>query len=199
MIRAILITIVSTLLASCNETPSLSAGGDTAGCTTRAYDTIGGPIELTDHNNNLVTEKDFLGKPSLVFFGFTYCPDVCPSTLVTIERALRKLPKDTEPPRTVFISVDSERDTPGVLADYLSSSVFPEDVVGLTGTNEELRTVAGDFSAYFNRVETTDSMLEYTMDHSTIVYLMDENWKLKTFFTHLDTDKSIASCLQKLL
>ncbi len=199
MIRAMLLAIVSTLLASCNESPLLSAGGDTAGCTTRAYDTIGGPIELTDHNNNVVTEKDFVGKPSLVFFGFTYCPDVCPSTLVTIGRALRKLPEDIEPPKTVFISVDTERDSPNVLADYLSSSVFPEDIVGLTGTEEQLRTVAGGFSAYFNKVDTTDSMLEYTMDHSTIVYLMDENWKLKTFFTHVDTDKSITSCLKKLL
>ena len=199
MIRAILLAIVSTLLASCNESPVLSAGGDIAGCTTRAYDTIGGPFELRDHTNNLVTEKDFLGKPSLVFFGFTYCPDVCPSTMATIGRALRRLPKDQPPPRTVFISVDSERDSPEVLADYLSASVFPEDTVGLTGSDEELRSVAGGFSAYFNRVETTDSMLEYTMDHSTIVYLMDENWKLKTFFTHNDTDRSIASCLKQLL
>lgn len=199
MNKAILLAIVSTLLASCNETPFLSAGGDTGGCTTRAYDTIGGPIQLTDQTNSLVTEKDFLGKPSLVFFGFTYCPDVCPSTLVTIKRALQKLPKDIEPPRTVFISVDSERDTPRELASYLSSEAFPKDIVGLTGSEEELRTVAGDFSAYFNRVESDDSMQEYSVDHSTILYLMDEDWKLKTFFTHNDTDNSIASCLRKIL
>lgn len=199
MTRAILLAIVSTLLASCNESPILTAGGDTAGCTTRAYDTIGGSIQLIDHTNKSVTEKDFLGKHSLVFFGFTYCPDVCPATLTTIRRALRKLPKDVMPPRTVFISVDPERDTAEKLAEYLSLPGFPDDLVGLTGSEDSLRAAAGVFSAYFNKVETSESLAEYTMDHSTIIYLMDENWKLKTFFTHQDTDNSIASCLKKLL
>ena len=175
------------------------AGGAVASCATRAYDTIGGPFALIDQTGALVTEADFKGRHSLVFFGFTYCPDICPATLVTIDRALQRLPEHVERPRTVLISVDPERDTPESLAAYLQTDVFPDDITGLTGPLENIEAVADAFSAGFSKVETPESLSEYTMDHSSIVYLMDEDWTLKTFFTNEATAETIATCLTDLL
>lgn len=188
------------LLAACGQAaPPPTAGGAEAGCSTRAYDTIGGPITLVDDGGSTVTEADFKGAPSLVFFGFTYCPDICPGTLVTLDRAIDRLPEDVAPPRTILITVDPERDTPDVLAQYLSTPAFPSNSVGLTGTDEQVRAAADAFKADYSRIEAPQSLGEYTMDHTSLVYLMDEDWSLKTFFTHQDTDESIATCLAELL
>ena len=178
----------------------LSAGGPVAGCTSRAYDEIGGPFELTMHTGERVTQEDFKGKPSLVYFGFTYCPDVCPGTLVAINNAYERLPEGMDHPQTLLISVDPERDTPEVLADYVSSNAFPDGLVGLTGTPEEIEAVANEFSAAFTRVETPESVAEYTMDHTSLIYVMDEDWKLATFFSEtINNPDEIARCLSSIL
>ncbi|WP_291078432.1 SCO family protein [Hyphomonas sp.] len=193
------------LLAACspsNESvPAETArsGGAQASCLSRAYPEIGGPISLINQAGDRVTEADFKGRPTLVYFGFTYCPDVCPMTLVTVERAYEQLPEGMEPPQTVLISVDPERDTPDVLASYVKAPRFPENLVGLTGTDEEVRAAADEFLSDYSRVEQSDSQSEYTMDHTSLLYLMDEDWQLKTFFTHEDTADSIAACLGELL
>ncbi len=192
------------LLAACTD-PAVqpaaeeSAGGAVASCATRAYDHIGGPFELIDQTGAAITQDAFKDRPSLVFFGFTYCPDICPATLVTIERALQRLPDNIAPPRTVLISVDPERDTPEAMADYLQTPVFPDDITGLTGSIDAIRAAADAFSAGFTKVETPASLADYTMDHSTIIYLMDEDWSLKTFFTHDATAEDIATCLAEHL
>ncbi|WP_300421968.1 SCO family protein, partial [uncultured Hyphomonas sp.] len=173
--------------------------GPVAGCTSRAYDEIGGPFELTMHTGERGTQEDFKGKPSLVYFGFTYCPDVCPMTLVNVERAYEQLPESVEPPQTLLISVDPERDTPEVLASYVKAPRFPKNLIGLTGTPEEIRAAADEFLSDFSRVEQSESQSEYTMDHTSLLYLMDENWQLKTFFTHEDTAETISACLGEIL
>ena len=98
-----------------------------------------------------------------------------------------------------LISVDPERDTPEVLASYVKAPRFPKNLVGLTGTPEEIRAAADEFLSDFSRVEQSESQSEYTMDHTSLLYLMDENWQLKTFFTHEDTAETISACLGEIL
>ncbi len=163
---------------------------------TRAYDTIGGPISLISHTGDRVTEETFKGAPTLIYFGFTYCPDFCPATLVAIEKAYERLPDSLEPPQTVLITVDPERDTPEALAAYVSNDAFPDNLIGLTGSEEEVRAAADAFIAQYQRIETPDSLAEYTMDHTLLLYLMDENWQLSTFFSEVESDPdSVATCL----
>jgi protein SCO1/2 len=196
-------------LAACSpagETPDSAAapaaaksGGLQSGCLSRAYPEIGGPISLVSSTGARVTEADFKGRPTLIYFGFTYCPDVCPMTLQTVAAAYRKLPEGTERPQTLLISIDPGRDTPEALATYVANKAFPEGLQGLTGTEAEIRAAADAFKADYSRVEQPDSMAEYTMDHTSLLYLMDEEWKLKTFFTHQDTPDTIAACLEEVM
>ncbi len=175
------------------------SGGDQASCLSRAYPEIGGPIALVSSTGARVTEADFKGRPTLIYFGFTYCPDVCPLTLTTVAAAYRKLPEGTERPQTLLISVDPGRDTPEALAVYVANKAFPEGLQGLTGTEAEIRAAADAFKADYSRVDQPDSMAEYTMDHTSLLYLMDENWQLKSFFTHQDTPDTIAVCLEEVM
>jgi protein SCO1/2 len=171
------------------------SGGAQSSCLSRAYPEIGGPISLVSSTGARVTEADFKGRPTLIYFGFTYCPDVCPMTLTSVAAAYRKLPEGVTPPQTLLISVDPARDTPEALATYVANKAFPAGLIGLTGTEEEIRAAADAFKADYSRVDQPDSMAEYTMDHTSLLYLMDENWQLKTFFTHQDTADTIAECL----
>ncbi|MEO1101978.1 MAG: SCO family protein [Pseudomonadota bacterium] len=200
MMKYLTVAASLALLAACGgaDAPQ-TAGGDQANCSTRAYDEIGGPVSLVDHTGTAITQDDLKGRTSLVFFGFTYCPDVCPMTLVTIDRALEQLPDSVEAPQTVLISVDPERDTPEALATYISTDAFPDDIIGLTGTPEQIRAAADVFFADYARIESPESVAEYTMDHTSLVYLMDENWSLKTFFTHENSAETMSACLSELL
>lgn len=196
-------------LAACSpagEAPESAAapvaaksGGLQSGCLSRAYPEIGGPISLVSSTGARVTEADFKGRPTLIYFGFTYCPDVCPMTLQTVAAAYRKLPEGTERPQTLLISIDPGRDTPEALATYVANKAFPEGLQGLTGTEAEIRAAADAFKADYSRVEQPDSMAEYTMDHTSLLYLMDEEWQLQTFFTHQDTPDTIAACLEEVM
>ena len=190
-------------LAACsapsNGPEAAKAGGAVANCASRAYDDIGGPFSLINQAGEVVTEETFKGGHSLVYFGFTYCPDVCPAALVTIERALQRLPEDITRPKTVLISIDPERDTPEALASYIETPVFPDDMVALTGSVEAITAAAEGFKTGFARIDTPDSLADYTMDHTSIIYLMDENWSLKTFFTHDATAEQIGDCLSEHL
>lgn len=181
------------------EAPVAKSGGAQSDCLSRAYPEIGGPISLIDHTGRRVTEEDFKGRPTLVYFGFTYCPDVCPTALVGLATAYKKLPEGMEPPQTLLVTVDPERDTPEVLASYVSTKAFPKGLVGLTGSPEEVRAAADSFLADYSRIEQPESLAEYTMDHTNLIYVMDENWEIESFFTHTDTPDMIAACLGKLL
>lgn len=193
---------LSAVLAACGgeEPVKVTAGGSTANCSTRAYEEIGGPFTLTNHLGERVTEENFKGRPTLIYFGFTYCPDVCPSTLVGIANAYDRLPDGVDAPQTLLISIDPERDTPEALSKYVESNSFPDGLVGLTGTPEEIQTVADEFFVGFEKIETPDSLAGYTMDHTSLLYLMDEDWKLKTFFAEGNSNpEDMATCLAQLL
>ncbi len=189
-------------LAACgpaSEEAAPKSGGFQSDCLSRAYPEIGGPISLVSSTGVRVTEADFKGGYSMIYFGFTYCPDVCPMTLQTVAAAYRKLPEGMTPPQMLLISVDPERDTPEALATYLDKAAFPAGSIGLTGTEDEIRAAADAFKADYSKVEQPDSLAEYTMDHTSLLYLMDNDWQLKTFFTHQDTPDTIAACLGQVI
>jgi protein SCO1 len=202
----LLLPLIAVLIAACSpaEPPAdtgagIQSSGETSGCLSRAYPEIGGPVALTAHTGAQVTEADFKGRPALIYFGFTYCPDVCPMALTTVAAAYRKLPDSVTPPQALLITVDPARDTPEALAAYVSSNAYPPGLMGLTGSEEEIRAAADAFKADYSRIEQPDSVADYLMDHTSLLYLMDENWQLKTFFTHQDTPDTIAACLQDVL
>ncbi len=133
-----------------------------------ATSAVGGPFTLTDHNGQTVTEKDFAGEPHLVFFGFTHCPDVCPTTLFQLSELLKATGEEGRNLRALFITVDPERDTPEVMKSYVSS--FDERIIGLTGNQAAVDAAVKTFRAYARKAPTGDG--DYTMEHSSVVYLM---------------------------
>jgi protein SCO1/2 len=139
---------------------------------------IGGPFSLTDQNGRTVTEKDLKGKPFLVFFGYTNCPDFCPTTMFEISEVLRKLGPAADRTRALFITVDPERDTPAALKDYVSS--FDPHITALTGEPEAIAAVAKAYRAYYRKVPLRDG--GYTMDHLVLVYLMDKDGRFVSRF-----------------
>ena len=157
---------------------------------------IGGPFTLTDQDGKTVTEADFLGKPMLVYFGYSYCPDVCPFALQMMATALDSLGKDKAKITPVFVSVDPERDTPENLAQYVRSASFPDGLVGLTGTPEQIKAVAGAYAVYYKKVGEGD---DYIMDHTSAMFLMDKSGKYVAVFTHSSSVDDIAKCLRRHL
>ena len=138
---------------------------------------VGGPFQLVDQEGRPVDESLLQGKWSLVFFGFTYCPDFCPTTLQMLEATKQQLGAQAQDLQIVFISVDPERDTPQALKDYLSSDGFPEGVIGLTGTPAQVRAAADAYRAYYQKVGEGEG---YTMNHSLTVYLMGPDGTFRT-------------------
>ena len=134
---------------------------------------IGGPFQLTDQTGQTVTEKNMQGRPSLIFFGFTHCPDVCPTTLFEISEVLRVMGKDADRVNAYYISVDPERDTLAAMKDYLSS--FDPRLKGLTGSPEQVAKVLSEYRVYARKVPLKDG--DYTLDHTALIYLMDRDGK----------------------
>ena len=129
---------------------------------------VGGPFALQAADGKTVTDKDFLGAPTLVYFGYTHCPDICPTDLAEMTAIFAKLPD--KPIKGLFITVDPERDTPGIMADYVSS--FDKRIVGLSGTPEQIAEAERTFRVYARKGEVKPDG-SYSMDHTSIVYLMD--------------------------
>ncbi|OYX35813.1 MAG: SCO family protein [Caulobacterales bacterium 32-69-10] len=130
---------------------------------------IGGPFQLIDTERRPVTEASLLGKPTVVFFGFTFCPEVCPTTLAELTAALKTLGPDADKLNVVFVSVDPERDTPEQMKLYLSS--FDPRIQGFTGTVEQVDRAAKAYRVYHRKVDTGEG--GYTMDHTATIYLFD--------------------------
>ena len=130
---------------------------------------IGGPFQLVDMQGRPVTEKSLLGKPTAIFFGFTYCPEICPTTLAEMTGWLKALGNDADKLNAVFVSVDPERDTPEQLRLYLAN--FDPRIQGLTGTSEQVAAVTKAYRVYYKKIPTDGG--GYTVDHSAAVYLFD--------------------------
>ncbi len=131
---------------------------------------IGGPFKLIDQSGKPITDRDFKGRPLLVFFGYTHCPDICPTTLFEMSEVLHALGDDADRINALFITVDPERDTPAVMKDYLSS--FDPHLRGATGDRQAIEATEKDYRVYAKKVPTNNG--DYSMDHTALVYLMDK-------------------------
>ncbi len=158
---------------------------------------VGGPFTLTDHTGKRVTDEDFRGRFMLVFFGFTYCPDVCPTALQVMAAALDKLGAKAEQITPVLITVDPERDTPEQMAMYVKS--FHPKLVGLTGSPAEIEAVTKAYRVYYKRVADPKSSAGYTMDHSAIIYVMGPDGVFRTHFAYTVNADAMADRLDRLL
>jgi protein SCO1 len=156
---------------------------------------IGGPFSLVDQNGQPFSDKDLKGKSFLVFFGFTHCPDVCPTTLFEISEIMRNLGPAADRTAALFISVDPERDTPEAMKDYLSS--FDQHIRGLTGDAAGLAAVAKAYRVYYKKVPLDGG--DYTMDHTAIVYLMDKDGRFVAPFNMRRTTDVAAADLRTRL
>jgi protein SCO1/2 len=141
---------------------------------------VGGPFELIDHTGRVRTERDFRGKLLLVYFGFTWCPDVCPTDLQAIGLALDKLGADAAQVQPLFISVDPERDTSDHLAEYVP--LFHPRLVGFTGSGDAIRRAADAYKVYYAKVSVGKDPSDYTVDHTAFIYLMDRDGNYLGFF-----------------
>jgi len=157
---------------------------------------VGGPFTLVDHTGKTVTDKDFRGRYMLVYFGFTNCPDVCPSGLQVIAAALDKVGAKADQVTPIFVTVDPERDTPDQLASYVSS--FHPRLVGLTGSPEQIAAALKAYRVYAKKVEDPKSSAGFTYDHTSIIYLMDRNGDYLANFTHATSVDRIADRLAQL-
>src|SRR5258708_21337179 len=158
---------------------------------------IGGSFALTDQDGRTVTSDSLKGKPTLIYFGFTYCPDVCPTSLLLMETAIEKLgPDAAKKVNLVFITIDPERDTPQLLKGYVEN--FGPTFIGLTGTPQQIADVARAYRVYYQKVPGKEGG-PYLMDHSSIVYLLDPNGRFVTHFTPQPQAEAVATSLGPLL
>jgi protein SCO1 len=156
---------------------------------------IGGSFQLTDQSGATVTEKSLQGRPTLIFFGFTHCPDVCPTALFEISEILRAMGKDADRVNAYFISVDPERDSEAAMKDYLSS--FDPHLKGLTGNPDAVAKVLSAYRVYAKKVPLKDG--DYTMDHTALTYLMDRDGRFVAPFNLNRTPDEAAADLKKYL
>jgi len=155
---------------------------------------IGGPFTLTDDTGATVSEKTLAGKPYAMYFGYTFCPDVCPTTLFDLSRWIKKLGPDADKLNYVFVTVDPERDTVKSMHAYLSS--FDQHIRGYTGTPAQIAQIAKEYRVYYKKIPSADG--GYTMDHSAIIYLMGPDDKFVTVIPYQEDDASAVAKLKNL-
>jgi protein SCO1/2 len=156
---------------------------------------IGGPFKLVDQSGKPVTDEDMKGHPFLVFFGYTHCPDICPTTLFEMSEVMRALGKDADGVNALFITVDPERDTPAVMKDYLSS--FDPHLRGATGDQKAIDAVEKAYRVYAKKVPAEKG--DYSMDHTALVYLMDKQGRFVAPFKLDRKPETAAADLRRYL
>lgn len=155
---------------------------------------IGGPFVLTASNGQQVSSEDFSDKAKVIFFGFTHCPDICPTTLVDVSSWLEQMGGDADRVQAMFITVDPERDTPQVLDDYLSA--FDGRILGLSGSAEQIDQVVKDYRIYAQKVPLDDG--GYTMDHTATVFLYDRDGAFVGTIAYGEDDATAVEKLKRL-
>ena len=156
---------------------------------------IGGPFKLIDQDGKSITDQDFKGRPFLVFFGYTHCPDICPTTLFEVAEVLRALGPDAGRATALFITVDPERDTPAAIKDYLSS--FGPLMRGATGDAAAIAAVEKAYRVYAKKVPTDKG--DYSIDHTALVYLMDKQGRFVAPFNLKRRPADAAADLRRYL
>jgi protein SCO1 len=156
---------------------------------------IGGPFTLVDDTGATVTDKTLAGKPYAIYFGYTYCPDVCPTTLFDLTRWIKELGPDANKLNYVFVTVDPERDTSKLMHEYLAS--FDKRIRGFTGTPMQIAQITKEYRVYYKKVPTSDG--SYLMDHSAMIYLMTADEKFDTVIPYQEKDDLALAKLKELV
>jgi len=191
-VAAAALAAVLTLVLAGQKTDQRQVSTD---CVLQGVEAIGGPISLLDTNGARVTQADFRDQPSVVYFGFTHCPDTCPTTMYSLARALQEPGGyDIQP---VLISVDPARDTPAVLKQYVHSGGFPAGLVGLTGSQAEVDAAAAAFKVFHQTRPIEGAAANaYDVDHSSLLYVMDRAWRTRAVINSVHASPSeIAQCI----
>ncbi|MGE0594742.1 MAG: SCO family protein [Hyphomonadaceae bacterium] len=165
------------------------------GCIVENADAVGGAISLVDANGNRVTQADFSGEPAVLFFGFTHCPDICPTAMYVLGEAM-SLP-GAHDAQSVLISVDPERDTPDAMGAYVQTGGFPAGLVGLTGTPEQVRAAADAFRVVYQKRPIEGAAEDvYNVDHTGFFYVMDGNWRTAAIMpSQTATPETLNACI----
>ncbi len=158
---------------------------------------IGGPFTMINQKGETVTDQTYAGKYTLLFFGFTFCKDVCPTELQVMTAAFAQLGADADKIVPLFVSVDPDRDTPAVMASYVSS--FDKRLQGLTGSPEQVAAMAKAYHVFYKKIPNPDDPKDYEMDHSSILYLMGPDGKFLKYFAYSTDAKGLADSLQMVL
>lgn len=177
-----------------NQSGHRAAEAPIEGCILRNVDALGGPISLVDTNGGAVTQADFTDQPSIVYFGYTHCPDVCPTTMYALATALAEPGGyDIQP---ILITVDPERDTEPVLNQYVHTNGFPQGLIGLTGTPAQIDAAARAFQVVHQKAPIAGAPDNvYNVDHSSFLYVMDQHWRTRAVIaTAGRTPQEIAQC-----
>jgi protein SCO1/2 len=178
------------VLCACNKTQPAPSGLDEA-----ARPPFGGDFTLTNQDNQPFRLDQLRGRPAVLFFGYTSCPDMCPMTMSRIAAALKLVGDEGHDVTTLFVSVDPQRDTPAALKEYVSSFSIP--VIGLTGTPEEVARVASQYHASYQIVPTGTT--NYLVNHTSAIFLIDRQGRLRQFFGFNEKPETLASALRALL
>jgi len=185
----LLAAMITGALGLCGCGPRGGSGGS-APVQSSGEALVGGPFQLVDQNGKPADQDLLKGKWSAVFFGYTYCPDVCPTTLQALAQAQTKLGDKARKLQVVFISVDPERDTPAQMKTYLSTPSFPQGTIGLTGTPAQVAATAKAYRVYYQKDGQGDG---YSVAHSSIVYLMNPDGKFDRALTESQTPSEVAT------
>lgn len=153
---------------------------------------LGGPFELLDHTGRPVTERDFLGRPVVLFFGYSYCPDVCPTDLQIVADALEKLGSRADEVQALFISIDPARDTPAQLAQY--TALFSPRILGLTGSEIQVARAAAHYRAHYAKAKGSEGDA-YTIDHTAYFYVLDRQGRVAAVLPHATPAERLAGSL----
>lgn len=191
IVMAALVGIVVIAAAGFGAAVVLSSGG---GLQHVGIASIGGPFTLVDDTGATVTEATLGGKPTVMYFGYTYCPEVCPTTLADLTRWIGQLGPEADRLNYIFVSIDPERDTPKVMHAYVSS--FDKRIRGFTGTPAQIAKMAQEYRVYYKKIPTKNG--DYDMDHSAILYLMDGGGKFVGTIAYQENDASAVGKLRKL-
>lgn len=186
-------------LAACKPAgPAQSARGQAA-CSALGKADIGGPFNLINQDGDAVTFETYLGKPQLIYFGFGYCPDVCPASLEKIGVAMDILGERQNDIQPMLFSIDPARDTPESLKLYLTAESFPKNLVALTGSQEQVDNAIKAYRIFAKRVDDPQSAAGYTMDHASLFYLMDAKGEFVDVLGHDTTPPDMAARIKKYL
>lgn len=172
-----------------------ATGSKNTGALLEPLAAIGGPFELVNGNGETVTDKDFAGKPLAIYFGFTFCPDVCPTTLTEMQGWIEALGPDADRLNFLFVTVDPERDTPDVMRDYVAA--FDKRIVPLSGSREQVDAIVRSYRVYAKKVPLDDG--DYTMDHSAAVFLMNSDNRFVGTIAYGEDEENALKKLRRLI